>query len=176
MWVTHRHGDARRKAAREKIAPVWQRGDGHRTERYAAPMRNAKLIGGAAAAAALLVAAGVASAPRAWRRLRGGKAVDDTFAEEFEGAYQSDYVVPDDATFGDPEAPVDEEANASLREELREKVSNLDAQPEEPVAPVATLVEPDLIVEGVPGSDPATDAARARLRQKAADATESFRT
>jgi hypothetical protein len=36
-------------------------------------------------------------------------------------------------------------------------------------------VEPDLIVEGVPGADPAADAARARLRQKAADATESFR-
>ena len=37
------------------------------------------------------------------------------------------------------------------------------------------LGEPDLIVEGVPGADPAADAARARLRQKAADATESFR-
>ncbi len=171
MWVTHRHGDARRKAAREKIAPVRQRGDGHRTERYAAPMRNAKLIGGAAAAAALVVAAGVASAPRAWRRLRGGHAAEDTFAEAFE----SDYAVPDDATFGDPEAPVDEEANAALREELREKVSSLEAQPEEPVAPVATPVVADLIVEGVPGSDPATDAARARLRQKAADARESFK-
>ncbi len=175
MWVTHRHGDARRKAAPEKIAPVWQRGDGHRTERYAASMRNARLIGGAAAAAALLVAAGVASAPRAWRRLRGGEATQDTFAEDVEGAYESDYAVPDDATFGDPEAPVDEAANAALREELREKVSSLEAQPEEPVAPVATPVVADLIVEGVPGSDPATDAARARLRQKAADASESFK-
>lgn len=175
MWVTHRHGDARRKAAREKIAPVRQRGDGHRTGRYAAPMRNAKLIGGAAAAAALVVAAGVASAPRAWRRLRGGHTAEDTFAEEFEGAYESDFAVPEGATFGDPEAPVDEEANAALREELREKVSSLETQPEEPVAPVATPVVADLIVEGVPGSDPATDAARARLRQKAADARESFR-
>lgn len=171
MWVTHRHGDARRKAAPEKIAPVWQRGDGHRAERYAAPMRNARLIGGVAAGAALLVAAGVASAPRAWRRLRGGAPVEDAFAEDFE----SDYAIPDDATFGDPEAPVDEAANAALREELREKVSNLDTQPEAPVAPVATPVEADLILEGVPGSDPATDAARARLRQKAADAKESFR-
>lgn len=171
MWVTHRHGDARRKAAREKIAPVWQRGDGHRAERYAAPMRNVKLIGGVAAGAALLVAAGVASAPRAWRRLRGGEPADELYVEEFE----SDYAVPDDATFGDPEAPVDEAANAALREELREKVSGLNTQPDEPVAPVATPVEPDLIVEGVPGSDPATEAARARLRKKAADATESFK-
>jgi hypothetical protein len=135
-------------------------------------MRNVKLIGGVAAGAALLVAAGVASAPRAWRRLRGGEPADELYVEEFE----SDYAVPDDATFGDPEAPVDEAANAALREELREKVSGLNAQPEEPTAPVATPVEPDLIVEGVPGSDPATEAARARLRQKAADATESFRT
>lgn len=171
MWVTHRHGDARRKAAREKIAPVWQRGDGHRTERYAAPMRNVKLIGGVAAGAALLVAAGVASAPRAWRRLRGGEPA----AELDVDAFESDYAVPDDATFGDPEAPVDEAANAALREELREKVSGLSEQPDEPIAPVATPVEPDLIVEGVPGSDPATEAARARLRKKAADATESFK-
>lgn len=171
MWVTHRHGDARRKAAREKIAPVWQRGDGHRAERYAAPMRNVKLIGGVAAGAALLVAAGVASAPRAWRRLRGGETAEESYVEEFE----SDFAIPDDATFGDPEAPVDEAANAALREELREKVSSLNTQPEEPIAPIATPVEADLIVEGVPGSDPATDAARARLRQKAADAKESFR-
>jgi hypothetical protein len=58
---------------------------------------------------------------------------------------------------------------------LRAKVSDLGAQSAEPVAPVAVPVEPDLIVEGVPGADPAADAARARLRQKAADATESFR-
>jgi hypothetical protein len=134
-------------------------------------MRNVKLIGGVAAGAALLVAAGVASAPRAWRRLRGGEPTDELYVEEFE----SDYAVPDDATFGDPEAPVDEAANAALREELREKVSGLNTQPDEPVAPVATPVEPDLIVEGVPGSDPATEAARARLRKKAADATESFK-
>ncbi|MGI9187618.1 MAG: hypothetical protein ACR2J9_08925 [Gaiellales bacterium] len=138
-------------------------------------MRNAKLIGGAAAAAALLVAAGVASAPRAWRRLRGGESTDDAFVDEVVAAYESDYAVPDDATFGDPEAPVDEEANAALREELREKVSGLETQPDEPIAPVATPVVADLIVEGVPGSDPATDAARARLRQKAADATDAFR-
>ena len=171
MWVTHRHGDARRKAAREKIAPVWKRGDGPCAERYAAPMRNAKLIGGIATGAALLVAAGVAAAPRALRRLRGGEQADDAFADGFE----SDYAIPDDATFGDPEAPVDEAANAALREELREKVSGLDARPAEPVTPPATPVEADLIIEGVPGSDPATDAARARLRQKAADAKESFR-
>ncbi len=171
MWVTRRHGDARRKAAREKIAPVWQRGDGPRFGRYAAPMRNARLIGGAAAGAALVVAAGVAAAPRAWRRLRGGAPAEEAFSDAFE----SDYAVPADATFGDPEAPVDEEANAALREELREKVGQLDAEPAPPTAPVATPVEPDLIVEGVPGSDPATEAARARLRQKAADAKESFR-
>jgi hypothetical protein len=123
-------------------------------------MRNAKLIGGIATGAALLVAAGVAAAPRALRRLRGGEQADDAFADGFE----SDYAIPDD-----------EAANAALREELREKVSGLDARPAEPVTLPATPVEADLIIEGMPGSDPATDAARARLRQKAADAKESFR-
>ncbi len=127
-------------------------------------MRNAKLISGAAAAGALLIAAGVASAPRIWRRLRSSAPVEETF--------ESDYTIPHDATFGDPEAPVDEAANAALREELRQKVGNLDA---EPLAPPATPVEADLILEGVPGPDPAADAARARLRQKAADAKDSFR-
>ena len=134
-------------------------------------MRNAKLITGAAAGAALLVAAGAAAAPRVWRRLRRGSTDEEVFTDTFE----SDYPGPPADGLGDPETPVDEEANAALREELRAKVSDLGAQSVEPVAPVAVPVEPDLIVEGVPGADPAADAARARLRPKAADATESFR-
>ncbi len=123
-------------------------------------MRQRTVISGAAAGAAILIAAGVAMAPRAWRRLRRGKQSDTGFV--------SDYAEP----LGDPEATFDAEANAALREELRDKINDMDAVPE---APVATPVEPDLIVEGVSGADPAIDAARARLRQKAAEAKQSFR-
>ena len=121
--------------------------------RYAPPMGRAKLITGAAAA---VVVAGAAAAPRVWRRLRRGGSDD---------AWESDFSIPDDATFGDPEAPVDEAANAALREELREKVEAIAEEP----------VEADLIVEGVPGSDPAAEAARARLRDKAQAAKDAFR-
>ena len=131
-------------------------------------MRNAKVLGGAAAAAALVIAAGVAAAPRAWRRLRAGKPEEGTW----EPAAESDYAVPTDTRFGDPEVPVDEEANAALREELREKVEQLT---DEPVADVATPVQADLIVEGIPGGDPATETARARLRQRAEAAKQSFK-
>ena len=116
-------------------------------------MGRAKLITGAAAA---VVVAGAAAAPRVWRRLRRGAP---------EEAWESDFTIPDDATFGDPEAPVDEAANAALREELREKVEAIAEEP----------VEADLIVEGVPGSDPAAEAARARLRDKAQAAKDAFR-
>ena len=121
--------------------------------RYAPPMGRAKLITGAAAA---VVVAGAAAAPRVWRRLRRSAP---------EEAWESDFTIPDDATFGDPEAPVDEAANAALREELREKVEAIAEEP----------VEADLIVEGVPGSDPAAEAARARLRDKAQAAKDAFR-
>ena len=116
-------------------------------------MRQRTIISGAAAGAAIVIAAGAALAPRAWRRLRGGKPVVDT--------YESDF----DAPYGDPEA------NAALRDELRTKISDLETAPE---APVATPVEADLIVDGVVGPDPATEAARARLRQKAAEAKQKF--
>ncbi len=130
-------------------------------------MSKAKLITGAAAAAAVAVAAGAAAAPRAWRRLRGRRA-----EEAWDSGFESDFAVPEGATYGDPEAPVDEAANAALREELRERVEEI---VEEPVAEAPTAVEADLIVEGVPGSDLATEAARARLRDKAQAAKESFR-
>ncbi len=123
-------------------------------------MRQRTVISGAAAGVAIVIAAGVAVAPRAWRRLRRGKQSDTGF--------ESDYAEP----LGDPEATFDPEANAALREELRDKINDMDAVPE---APVATPVEPDLIVEGVSGADPAIDAARTRLRQKAAEAKQSFR-
>ncbi len=123
-------------------------------------MRQRTVISGAAAGAAIVIAAGVAMAPRAWRRLRRGKQSDTGFA--------SDYAEP----LGDPESEFDPEANAALREELRDKINDMNAVPE---APVATPVEPDLIVEGVSGADPAIDAARARLRQKAAEAKQSFK-
>ena len=121
--------------------------------RYAPPMGRAKLITGAAAA---VVVAGAAAAPRVWRRLRRSAP---------EEAWESDFTIPEDATFGDPEAPVDEAANAALREELREKVEAIAEEP----------VEADLIVEGVPGADPAAEAARARLRDKAQAAKDAFR-
>ena len=122
-------------------------------------MRQRTIISGAAAGAAIVIAAGAALAPRAWRRLRGGKPVVET--------YESDF----DAPYGDPEADFDPEANAALRDELRTKISDLETAPE---APVATPVEADLIVDGVVGPDPATEAARARLRQKAAEAKQKF--
>ena len=93
------------------------------------------------------------------RRLRGGKPAVDT--------YESDF----DAPYGDPEADFDPEANAALRDELRTKISDLETAAE---APVATPGEADLIVDGVVGPDPATEAARARLRQKAAEAKQKF--
>ena len=130
-------------------------------------MRNAKLLTGAAAAVVLAVAAGATAAPRAWRRLRGGHPEQD-----WDAGFESDFAVPEGATYGDPEAPVDEAANAALREELRERVEEI---VDEPVAEAPTAVEADLVVEGVPGSDPATEAARARLREKAQAAKESFR-
>ena len=55
---------------------------------------------------------------------------------------------------------------------IREKVG---AIADEPVAEAPTPVEPDLIVDGVPGADPAAEAARERLRRKAEAAKDAFR-
>ena len=134
-------------------------------------MRSPKLIGGAAAAAAIAIAAGVAAAPRAWRRLRAGRGAEATW-DDADAGFGSDFAVPEGAAYGDPEAPVDEAANAALRDELREKVGAL---AEEPVAEAPTPVEADLVVDGVPGADPAAEAARERLRRKAEAAKDAFR-
>lgn len=117
-------------------------------------MRQRTIISGAAVGVAVLVAAGAAAAPRLLRRLRSRKV--DT--------------VPFEAPLGDPEAPFDPEANAAVRDELRTRISDLETAPAEPVT-----LEPDLIVEGVSGPDAETEAARARLRQKAAEAKHQFR-
>ena len=71
-------------------------------------------------------------------------------------------VLPIDAGFGVRERV---RQPGVLREELREKVEAIAEEP----------VEADLIVEGVPGSDPAAEAARARLRDKAQAAKDAFR-
>ena len=123
-------------------------------------MRQRTLISAAAAGAVIAVAAGAAAVPRVWRRLRREPAVEVPFGGPF------------DERFGDPEGPIDPDANAAVRDELRDRISDLDVEPE---APVATPVEPDLIVEGVAGDDPAVDEARARLRQRVDDAKRSFR-
>jgi hypothetical protein len=123
-------------------------------------MRQRTVVSAALAGAAIAVAAGAATLPRAWRRLRGGAAPETPFEDAFEGP------------FGDPEGPYDPEANAALRDELRDRVADLEREPE---APPAVPVEPDLVVEGAPGADPALETARARLRQRADAAREGFR-
>ena len=123
-------------------------------------MRQRTIVSAAVAGSAIAIAAGVAAVPRAWRRLsrRGGgdAVVDDPFA----------------GPYGDPEAAWDPAANAALRDELKERVADVQREPE---APVAEPVEPDLIVEGVPGADPGLEAARARLRERAERARDGFR-
>ncbi len=121
-------------------------------------MRQRTIISGAAAAAAIAAAAAVAAAPRAWRRLRRRDDAPEVVASPFS------------EPLGDPEAPFDPEANAALREELRDRISTLDETPAPPPAPTVE------VLDAVPpaGSDPETEAARARLREKAAAAKRSF--
>ncbi len=118
-------------------------------------MRQRTLISGAAAGAAIIIATAAATAPRAWRRLRrrsdAPDVVDTPFSEPL----------------GDPEAAFDPEANAALREELRDRVHDLQEVVDPPSAPADAALP-------APASDPETEAARARLREKAAAARQSF--
>jgi len=123
-------------------------------------MRQRTVVSAAVAGSALVLAAGAAAVPRVWRRLRRRGGPEAVVEDPFAGPY------------GDPEAAWDPAANAAVREELKERVADVQREPE---APVAEPVEPDLIVEGVPGSDPGLDAARARLRERAERAREGFR-
>lgn len=124
-------------------------------------MRQRTVISGAAAAAALAAAAAVAAAPRAWRRLRRREAEPEVV--------ESPFTEP----LGDPEAPFDPEANAALREELRDRISTLDETPAPPPTPPVEVLD---ALDATPpaASDPETEAARARLREKAAAAKRSF--
>lgn len=121
-------------------------------------MRQRTVISGAAAAAALAAAAAVAAAPRAWRRLRRREAEPEVVETPFT------------EPLGDPEAPYDPEANAALREELRDRISTLDETPAPPPAPAVEVLD----AAPPAASDPETEAARARLREKAAAAKRSF--
>lgn len=123
-------------------------------------MRQRTIVSAAVAGSAIVLAAGAAAVPRAWRRLRRRGGADPAVDDPFAGPY------------GDPEAAWDPAANAALRDELKERVAEVQREPE---APVAEPVEPDLIVEGVPGSDPGLEAARARLRERAERARDGFR-
>jgi len=123
-------------------------------------MRQRTVVSAAVAGSALVLAAGAAAVPRVWRRLRRRGGPEAVVEDPFAGPY------------GDPEAAWDPAANAAVREELKERVADVQREPE---APVAEPVEPDLIVEGVPGSDPGLEAARARLRERAERAREGFR-
>ena len=143
-------------------------------------MASFRLVSGLVAGAAIAAAAGVAAAPRVWRRVRGGDDNADLWGDDAwpDEEYLSDFdeptaeepitattVVEPEPTFGVDE-PTDEGGEAEfLREELRERLEDL------PPA-VPSVAEP--IAEATTG-DGDTEAARARLRARAAVAREAFR-
>jgi hypothetical protein len=124
-------------------------------------MRIGTIIAGAAAGAAMAAGVGLA----AYRRLRGPDAVVDAPEPPAPAPAEPPspvVVVAERPDGGDDEVRDPAEA-AALREELRSRVARIDAQDVGEDEP-----EPA-------GSDPATEAARARLRAKAADARTRFR-
>lgn len=143
-------------------------------------MASFRLVSGLVAGAVVAAAAGVAAAPRVWRRVRGGGDdadlwVDDAWPDE---DYLSDFdeptaseeppitptaIIEPETAFGADE-PTDEGGEAEmLREELRERLTDLPPAAPTVVDPVAAPADGD------------TEAARARLRARAAEAREAFR-
>ncbi len=145
-------------------------------------MASIRIVSGLVAGAVIAAAAGVAAAPRVWRRGRGGEDVepwgdDDAWADE---DYLSDYdepvattdmpvtptaVVEAEIPFGADEPTEEGAETEALREELRERLTDLP-----PTAAPATLS-----AEDEAPADGDTEAARARLRARAAEAREAFR-
>lgn len=143
-------------------------------------MASFRLVSGLVAGAVIAAAAGVAAAPRVWRRVRGGGDDMDAWADDAwpDEEYLTDFdeptaeeppptttIVEPQPTFGSDE-PTDEGGEAEiLREELRERLSDL---------PPTAAPSADPVTEAAPG-DGDTEAARARLRARAAEAREAFR-